>query len=108
MAGHAGRLVLTSHTHPLPAYEDVDFSQALVLETAGARRLIVRARVRYAPVWPAWLVRLLVVVGFGIGDFVQARAMLLGIRSRVLSSPPQPSAQSRRLSGRVRSATLQA
>jgi ligand-binding SRPBCC domain-containing protein len=100
-------LVLVSHTHPLPAYENVDFSWAFVLEDVGATRLIMRSRVRYAPVWPPWLVRLLVVVGFGIGDFVQGGAMLQGIRSRVLSSPPHASAQSRRMSGRLRSGTLQ-
>jgi hypothetical protein len=102
-------LVLMSHTHPLPAYEDVDFSWAFVLEEAGVTttRLIVRARVRYRPVWPPWLVRLLVVVGFGFGDFVQAGAMLLGIRSRVVSTPPQPRAQSRRMATRPLGATLQ-
>jgi hypothetical protein len=99
-------LVLLSHTHPLPAYRDVDFSWSFVLEDAGATRLIMRARVRYTPVWPSWVVRLLVVAGFGLGDFVQAGAMLQGIRSRVLSSPPQPSAQSRRMARRLRSATL--
>jgi hypothetical protein len=83
-------LVLVSHTHPLPAHEDVHFSWAFVLDGADATRLIVRARIRYAPVWPPWLVRLLVVVGFGVGDFLQAGAMLQGIRSRVLSSPPRP------------------
>jgi hypothetical protein len=47
-------------------------------------RLIVRARARYTPVWPPWIVRTLVLVGFGIRDF-QAGAMLLGIRPRVLA-----------------------
>jgi hypothetical protein len=98
-------LVLLSHTHPLPAYQGVDFSWAFVLEGAGPTRLTVRARVRYAPVWPSWLVRALVPVGFGIGDFIQAGTMLLGIRSRV-SSSPQPPAQSGRMSGQRRSATL--
>ena len=41
-----------------------------------------RARVRYTPVWPAWLVRLLVAGGFGLGDVLQAGAMLGGIRRR--------------------------
>jgi hypothetical protein len=90
----ARALVLVSHTHPLPAYEDVDFSWAFVLEDGDATRLIMRARVRYTPVWPPWLVRVLVSAGFGIGDFVQAGAMLRGIRSRALSSSPLPSAQS--------------
>jgi hypothetical protein len=99
-------LVLLSHTHPLPAYEDVDFSWAFVLDGARPTRLLVRARVRYTPVWPPWIVRTLVAVGFGFGDFVQAGAMLLGIRSRVLSSSPHPAAKSRRMSGRPGSATL--
>ena len=41
-----------------------------------------RARVRYTPLWPAWIVGLLMRVGFGFGDVVQAGAMLGGIRRR--------------------------
>jgi hypothetical protein len=49
-------LVLLSHTHPLPAYTDVDFAWAFVLEPIPqGSRLIMRARVRYEPVWPASL-----------------------------------------------------
>jgi hypothetical protein len=76
-------LVLISHTHPLPIYRDVDFSWAFVLEDLGAdARLIMRARARYAPVGPAPIIRLLIAVGFGIGDLVQAGAMLAGIKAR--------------------------
>lgn len=79
----ARALVLHSTTHPLPAYKDVSFAWAFVLEDAGAdTRLLMRARVSYAPVWPAALVRLLMLVGFGVGDFVQAGGMLGGIKQR--------------------------
>jgi hypothetical protein len=76
-------IVLRSRTHPLPAYRDVDFTWAFeVREDTAGTRLLMRARVRYAPVWPAWIVHVLVRVGFGLGDVVQAGAMLGGIRRR--------------------------
>jgi hypothetical protein len=76
-------LVLRSNTHPLPAYRDVDFTWAFALrDDAAGTRLVMRARVRYTPVWPAWIVRVLVRAGFGLGDVVQAGAMLGGIRRR--------------------------
>ena len=77
-------LVLISHTHPLPIYRDVDFSWAFVLENAaGAHtRLIMRARISYTPVGPRPIIRSLVAAGFGIGDVVQAGAMLGGIKAR--------------------------
>ena len=79
-------LVLTSHTHPLPIYRDVNFSWAFILEDLGVdTRLIMRARISYAPVGPAPVVRLLIVAGFGIGDIVQAGAMLAGIKTRSAS-----------------------
>jgi hypothetical protein len=81
-------LVLLSTTHPLPAYTDVNFAWAFILEDAGSKtRLIMRARVDYAPVWPSAVVRLLMLVGFGIGDFVQAGAMLDGIKRRAERYP---------------------
>ena len=87
-------LVLHSTTHPLPAYTDVNFAWAFVLEDAGSdTRLIMRARVDYRPVWPSAPVRLLMLVGFGIGDFVQAGGMLGGIKRRVERCPsarPEP------------------
>ena len=85
--GHA--LVLISHTHPLPVYRDVDFSWAFVLEHDGSgadTRLIMRARVAYTPVGPRPIIRSLVAAGFGIGDVVQAGAMLGGIKSRAESA----------------------
>jgi hypothetical protein len=76
-------LILHSATHPLPAYTDVNFVWAFVLEGAGSEtRLIIRASVDYKPVWPGVIVRLLMLVGFGIGDFVQAGGMLAGIKRR--------------------------
>lgn len=76
-------LVLHSHTHPLPMYRDVHFAWAFVLRRDGSRtRLMMRARITYAPVWPAAFVRTIMLVGFGIGDVIQAGAMLNGIRSR--------------------------
>jgi hypothetical protein len=79
-------LVLISHTHPLPIYRDVNFSWAFILEDLGVdTRLIMRARISYAPVGPALVVRLLIVAGFGVGDIVQAGAMLAGIKTRAES-----------------------
>ncbi|MGZ6670424.1 MAG: hypothetical protein ACXVH3_37885, partial [Solirubrobacteraceae bacterium] len=79
-------LVLISHTHPLPIYRDVDFSWAFVLEDAGADiRLIMRAQVAYTPVGPRPIIRFLVAAGFGIGDVLQAGAMLGGIKARAVS-----------------------
>ena len=78
-------LVLISHTHPLPIYRDVDFSWAFVLDddVAGAdTRLILRSRVAYTPVGPGPIIGFLVATGFGIGDIVQAGAMLGGIKAR--------------------------
>lgn len=76
-------LVLHSRTHLLPMYRNVCFGWAFVLVDAQpGTRLIMRARVRYAPVWPAALVRVLMRVGFDAGDVLQAGAMLNGIRRR--------------------------
>ena len=77
-------LVLHSHTHPLPLYRDTNFSWAFVTErAAGSRtRLLMRARISYTPVWPAPLAKVFIVVGFGVGDVIQAGSMLLGIRRR--------------------------
>jgi hypothetical protein len=81
-------LVLPSTTHPLPAYTDVNFAWAFVLDDEGTdTRLIMRARVDYRPVWPSAIVRLLIRLGFGIGDFVQAGDMLEGIKRRAERDP---------------------
>jgi hypothetical protein len=81
-------LVLHSTTHPLPAYTDVNFAWAFVLEDAGSdTRLIMRARVDYTPVWHPAAVRVFMLIGFGIGDFVQAGCMLDGIKRRTERRP---------------------
>jgi hypothetical protein len=79
-------LVLISHTHPMPVYRDVNFSWAFVLEDAGENtRLIMRARISYTPVGPARIIRTSIAAAFGIGDVVQAGAMLRGIKRRAES-----------------------
>lgn len=79
-------LVLISHTHPMPIYRDVDFSWAFVLEDAGNdSRLLMRARISCTPVGPAPVIRGSIAAAFGIGDVVQAGAMLRGIRRRAES-----------------------
>jgi hypothetical protein len=76
-------LVLHSHTHPLPIYRDTNFTWAFVAEPRNSRtRLVMRARISYTPVGPAALVRGLIFLAFGVGDVLQAGAMLNGIRSR--------------------------
>jgi hypothetical protein len=92
-------LVLHSRTHPMPMYRDVGFSWAFITrpEPVGTR-LIMRARVTYTAVWPAPLVRVLITVGFGVGDLVQAGGMLRGIRARAEAS------RSRRASPRTAAA----
>lgn len=83
-------LVLHSRTHPLPMYRDVDFAWAFVLAGAGpGTRLIMRARASYTPVWPSALVRLLIAVGFGAGDLIQAGGMLRGIKHRAEGRVPR-------------------
>jgi hypothetical protein len=62
---------------------DVNFSWAFVLEDAApGSRLMMRARVSYTPVEPAWIIRRLITAVFAIGDVVQAGAMLRGIKAR--------------------------
>jgi hypothetical protein len=79
-------LVLISHTHPMPIYRDVSFSWAFVLEDAGENtRLLMRARISFTPVGPARVIRASIGATFGIGDLVQAGAMLRGIKRRAES-----------------------
>ena len=76
-------LVLHSNTHPLPLYRDTNFAWVFAAETAGAwTRLIMQARIAYTPLWPAAIVKAFIVVAFGIGDVIQAGAMLNGIKRR--------------------------
>jgi hypothetical protein len=73
-------LVLHSTTHVMRPIRSVDFSWAFVLRKRGEEktRLFIRARVRYAPRWAAPFVELVI----GPGDYVNAEAMLHGIKAR--------------------------
>jgi hypothetical protein len=73
-------LVLHSTRHVLPPVRRGDFSWAFCLTPVGdgATRLLIRARVRCEPRWAGALVEPVI----GIGDFLNAEAMLHGIRLR--------------------------
>jgi hypothetical protein len=73
-------LVLHSTRHVLPPVRSVDFTWAFVLREApgGGTRLLIRARVDYEPAWARPFVDLVV----GAGDWVNASAMLRGLRAR--------------------------
>jgi hypothetical protein len=74
-------LVLYSTRHVFPPLKSSSFSWAFVLRPVGdgATRLLVRARVDYAPAWAYPLVEAVV----GLGDWVNVTAMLRNVRSRV-------------------------
>lgn len=77
----AGRaLVLHSTRHILRPIRSVDFSWAFCLADAGRcfTRLTIRARVWCAPRWAGIALEPLL----GLGDFINAEAMLRGIRAR--------------------------
>jgi hypothetical protein len=76
----AEALVLHSSRHILKPVKRIDFSWAFCLASAGndSTRLTIRARVRCEPLWAGTVLEPLI----GIGDFVNAGAMLRGIRSR--------------------------
>jgi hypothetical protein len=78
-------LVLHSTRHVVRPLRSVDFSWVFVLVPLPEERtrLLVRARVAYAPVWPFPLVEAVV----GLGDFVNATVMLNGIRERAEKNP---------------------
>ena len=73
-------LVLHSTRHLLRPMRSIDFSWAFVLErrSAGRTRLIIRARSRGGPRWAVLALTPLI----GVGDFLNASAMLRGIRRR--------------------------
>lgn len=88
-APHA--LVLHSTRHIIKPLRTIDFSWAFVVRAVdgGKSRLFIRARTNYTPRWAAPFVELVI----GIGDFVNAGAMLRGIKARAeraaaVSVPP--------------------
>jgi hypothetical protein len=74
-------LVLHSTRHVIGPIKTIDFSWAFVLQVlpGGKTRLFIRARANYTPPSAAWFVELVI----GPGDFVNAGAMLRGIKRRV-------------------------
>jgi hypothetical protein len=78
-APHA--LVLRSTRHVIGPIKTIDFSWAFALQPlpGGKTRLFIRARTNYTPRAAAWFVELVI----GPGDFVNAGAMLRGIKRRV-------------------------
>ena len=79
-------LVLHSTRHVLWPIRSVDFSWAFVIAPVGASRsrLLIRARSAYAPRSARWFVECVI----GPGDFVNAGAMLRGIRARAEGRAP--------------------
>jgi hypothetical protein len=73
-------LVLHSTRHLLKPMRAIEFSWAFILEPAGAEqtRLLMRARARCEPRYAWTLLGSLI----GIGDYVNASAMLRGIKQR--------------------------
>lgn len=76
-------LVLYSTRHVLRPIRTIRFSWAFVTRAIapGQSRLLIRARCTYTPRWAAPFVELVI----GPADFVNASAMLRGIKSRVRS-----------------------
>jgi len=73
-------LVLHSTRHVMKPIRTSDFSWAFILRNGekDQTRLIIRARVRYTPQWAAPFVEFVI----GMGDYVNAEAMLHGIKTR--------------------------
>ena len=95
-------LVLHSTRHIIKPIKTIDFSWAFILRNAlgGKTRLYIRARSNYTPRSALPFVELVI----GVGDFVNAGAMLRGMKRLVegaehsaeRSRPPSPSSWSRR------------
>jgi hypothetical protein len=81
-------LVLHSTRHVIKPIRTIDFSWAFVIrETApGKSRLFIRARTNYTPAGAAPFVEWVI----GPGDFVNASAMLRGIKKRVETTKTRP------------------
>ena len=80
-------LVLHSTRHVIKPIETIDFSWAFVIGALpnGRSRLVIRARARYAPRWARLFVELVI----RPADFVNASAMLRGIKARVEQAKPR-------------------
>ena len=95
-------LVLLSTRHLLRPLRSIKFSWAFVLDPVGqgATRLSMRARAWYQPRWAGVVIRPLI----GVGDFLNASAMLRGIKQRAETehgaSPESGSAKPNRRIGR--------
>jgi hypothetical protein len=89
-------LVLYSTRHVIKPIRTINFSWAFVVRELrpGTSRLLIRARVDYTPAW-AWPFVELVI---GPADFVNAGAMLRGIRKRAATSRESRAARSDRAS----------
>ena len=84
-------LVLLSTRHLLRPLRSINFSWAFVLDPVeeGATRLSMRARTRYQPRWAGVAIGPLI----GVGDFLNASAMLRGIKQRAETAQSAPSAR---------------
>ena len=83
-------LVLHSTRHLIKPIRTIDFSWAFVIRelAPGRSRLLIRARAGYTPRWALPFVELVV----GPADFVNAGAMLRGIKTRVEGPSVGPAA----------------
>ena len=81
----ARALVLHSTLHVIKPIKTVDFSWAFVVRelSPGRTRLFIRARTSYTPPWVLPFVELVI----GPADFVNAGAILRGIKKRVEAAP---------------------
>jgi hypothetical protein len=79
-------LVLHSTRHVIRPIRTIDFSWAFAIReiAPGKSRLFIRARTNYTPRWAVPFVELVV----GPADFVNAGAMLRGIKQRVEAAKP--------------------
>jgi hypothetical protein len=81
-------LVLHSTRHVIKPIKTVDFSWAFIIRALpqGRSRLLIRARTSYTP----WRARPFVELVIGPADFVNAGAMLRGIKQRVEAASGRP------------------
>jgi hypothetical protein len=81
-------LVLHSTRHVIKPIKTIDFSWAFVIReiAPGKSRLLIRARTNYTPAGAAPFVEWVI----GPGDFVNASAMLRGIKKRIETTKTRP------------------